>query len=84
MEVKKKKASHPSLHLSLCFRLTSFGIDVKFYHRHRCAQVLSIKSNHGEAGAGPGSDEEDEGGRHRDSQGPHKGLFLASTSSEVL
>lgn len=35
----------------------------------------SIKPKHGEAGAGSGGDEEDEGGRHRDGQSPHKGLY---------
>ncbi len=30
----------------------------------------SAKPKHGEAGAGSGGDEEDEGGRHRDGQSP--------------
>lgn len=39
-------------------------------HPSRCQ---SSEPKHGEVAAGPGGDEEDEGGRHRDGQSPHQG-----------
>lgn len=37
--------------------------------------VRAQSLKHGEAGAGSGGDEEDEGGRHRGGQSPHQGLY---------
>ncbi|XP_077951062.1 putative N-acetyltransferase 14 isoform X2 [Gasterosteus aculeatus] len=41
-------------------------------HPSRCQ---SSEPKHGEGAAGPGGDEEDEGGRHRDGQSPHQGVL---------
>lgn len=36
---------------------------------------MNIRPRHGEAGAGSGGDEEDEGGRYRDCESPDQGLY---------
>lgn len=53
------------------------GVDGGVWHIRLVQQACcwGVKRKYGEAGVGSGGDEEDEGGRHRNRQSPHQGLY---------
>lgn len=58
----------------VCYRVPfEHSVDVGVCDR--LPPLLLLKPKHGEAGAGSGGDEEDEGGRHRGGQSPHQGPY---------